>query len=244
MSITAMKKKHPEHVNLERWLVSYADFITLLFAFFVVMYAIANQDKAKVKQITDAIEQAFHGKSTPVPVNPFPPTGTQGPFVTGGNAPELSPELTKIGERIAESLAFQLQHTDLKDTLRVLSDTRGLVIRISVHKFFKPGKTEVNKEYLPSLAKIASILSTTDRVLRVEGHTDDRQPASFDTNWELSSAQAAWVVRFLSAKAGIPEKRLSVAGFAGGRPLTKNDSEEAREENRRVEIVVTNEVAR
>src|SRR3990167_596280 len=114
-----MKKKHPEHVNLERWLVSYADFITLLFAFFVVMYSIANQDKAKIKQITEAIERTFRGPSTMMDmgsgaeVNVFSNPGTDygqiiDTTVGRSNArPEMTPELQKIAERVEESLSYQ-----------------------------------------------------------------------------------------------------------------------------------------
>lgn len=250
-----MKKKHPEHVNLERWLVSYADFITLLFAFFVVMYAMANQDKAKVKQITDAIERTFRGPSTMLDIgsgkdvnafsNPGTPYGQVLDTTTGrSNAkPEINPELAKMAERIEESLSYQLQTMDLKDTLRLVHDDRGLVIRFSANKLFRPGSDAVEKQYLPLLDKIGKIVSPSDRVIRVEGHTDDSplpRDGKFDTNWELSTARAIWIVRYLRARFEIPTGRLSAAGFADGQPMAKNDTEEGKAMNRRVEIVVTN----
>jgi len=152
-----LKKKHPEHVNLERWLVSYADFITLLFAFFVVMYSIANQDRAKVKQITEAIEKAFRGHSTMLDVgsgqqvNAFSnPTSEWGQVIdtTVGRTnarPEFTPELSQIAKKIEESLAYQLQTTDLKETVRFVHDDRGLVIRFSANKLFRPGQDSVEK---------------------------------------------------------------------------------------------------
>ena len=145
-----MKKKHPEHVNLERWLVSYADFITLLFAFFVVMYSIANQDKAKIKQITEAIERTFRGPSTMLDMgsgsqvnvmsNPASDLGVILSLEEGRtNArPEPSAELEDITRRIEESLSYQMQTTDLKDLLTLVHDDRGLVIRFSANKLFKP----------------------------------------------------------------------------------------------------------
>lgn len=250
-----MKKKHPEHVNLERWLVSYADFITLLFAFFVVMYSMANQDKAKVKQITDAIERTFRGPSTMLDMgsgkdvnvfsNPASPYGqvidtTQG---RTNAKPEVNPELQKIAERIEESIAYQLQTTDIKDTYRLIYDDRGLVIRFSANKLFRPGQDNVEKQYLRLLDSIGKVVSPTDRVLRVEGHTDDSplpKDGKFDTNWELSTARATWIVRYLRARFEIPTGRLSAAGFADGQPVAKNDTEEGKAMNRRVEIVVTN----
>ncbi len=250
-----MKKKHPEHVNLERWLVSYADFITLLFAFFVVMYSMANQDKAKVKQITEAIERTFRGPSTMIDAgsgkdinafsNPGSPYGQviDSPQGRTNAKPEDANELAKIVERINESLSFQLQSMDLKDTLRIVYDDRGLVIRFSANKLFKPGSDAVEKQYLPLLDKIGGIISSGDRVIRVEGHTDDSplpKEGKFDTNWELSSARAIWIVRYLRARFEIPTGRLSAAGFADGQPMAKNDTEEGKAMNRRVEIVITN----
>jgi chemotaxis protein MotB len=250
-----MKKKHPEHVNLERWLVSYADFITLLFAFFVVMYSIANQDKQKIKQITEAISRTFNGPSTMMDmgsgaaVTPFSNPATDMGQVIDNPAgrtnakPEMAPELQKIAARVEESLSYQLQTTDLKDNLKLVYDDRGLVIRFSANKLFKPGQANVEKAYLPVIDKIATILQDGKRVIRVEGHTDNAPlPADskFETNWELSTARAIWIVRYMRAKFGIPTSRLSAAGFAEGQPLANNQTEDGRAINRRVEIVVTN----
>jgi chemotaxis protein MotB len=250
-----MKKKHPEHVNLERWLVSYADFITLLFAFFVVMYAMANQDKAKVKQITEAIERTFRGPSTMIDIgsgkdvnvmtNPSSPLGVILSTDTGStNArPIPDPDLADITRRIEESLAYQLQTTDLADNVKVIHEDQGTVIRFSANKLFKTGSDAVEKKYLPLLDTIGKIIAPGERVIRVEGHTDDSplpKTGKFDTNWELSSARAIWIVRYLRARFEIPTSRLSAAGFADGQPLAKNDTEENRAKNRRVEIVLTN----
>jgi chemotaxis protein MotB len=250
-----MKKKHPEHVNLERWLVSYADFITLLFAFFVVMYAMANQDKAKIKQVAESINRSFTGASSMADVgsgkdisvfsNPTTPMGQVIDQDTGrtNGKPEVTPELQKIAERIEESLSYQLQTTDLKDQLKLVYDDRGLVIRFSANKLFKPGQANVDKEYLPVIDRIAQIIAQGTRVIRVEGHTDDQpmpEGSKFDTNWELSAARATWIVRYMKAKFNIPTSRLSAAGYAEGQPLSSNATEAGRALNRRVEIVVTN----
>ena len=156
--------------------------------------------------------------------------------------PESNPELTDMAKRIEESIAYQLQTTDLKDTLKIIHDDRGLVIRFSANKLFKPGSDAVEKLYLPLLDKIGKIVAPSDRIIRVEGHTDDSplpKEGKFDTNWELSAARAIWIVRYLRARFEIPTGRLSAAGFADGQPLAKNDSEEGKAMNRRVEIVVT-----
>lgn len=250
-----MKKKHPEHVNLERWLVSYADFITLLFAFFVVMYAMANQDKAKVKQIVEAIEKAFNGPATMIDIgsgtavnvlsNSGQPRGAvlDTPAGRNNSVVQDTPELSAIAERVEQSIAYQLQTTDLKDVYKIIYDDRGLVIRFSANKLFRPGEVGVDKPYLPLIYKVAEVLAGGNRVIRVEGHTDNTPPpqgGKFETNWELSTARASWIVRYMKAKTGMPTARLSAAGFADGQPLADNKTEEGRAINRRVEIVVTN----
>jgi chemotaxis protein MotB len=251
-----VKKKHPEHVNLERWLVSYADFITLLFAFFVVMYSMANQDKAKIKQITESISRAFMGHTSMLDVagggpdvSPFgTPTSPLGavidmPAGRTNAAPEVTPELQDIARRIEESIAYQFQTTDLKDTLRMVYDDRGLVIRFSANRLFRPGQDYVEKAYLPVIDRIATVLADGNRVIRVEGHTDDSPISAnskFPTHWELSAARAIWIVRYMKAKFNFPTARLSAAGFADGHPIASNRTEDGRALNRRVEIVVTN----
>ncbi len=249
-----MKKKHPEHVNLERWLVSYADFITLLFAFFVVMYSIANQDKAKIKQITEAIERTFLGPAAKIDagsgssVNAFSnPASMMGqvidqPMGHNNALPEKNPELEKIAERVEESLSYQMQTTDLKDTYKIIYDDRGLVIRFSANKLFDPGSEVVRSQYLPLIDRISRVIADNNRLIRVEGHTDNQslpEGGKYPTNWELSTARAAWIVRYMRAKWHIPSSRLSAAGYADGQPVASNATEEGRERNRRVEIVVT-----
>ena len=250
-----MKKKHPEHVNLERWLVSYADFITLLFAFFVVMYSLANQDKAKIKQIVESIEKSFFGSSGKLNLGPGAklrpvPEAMRSrgrvidkPMGHTNATPDNAPELEEIAKRIEENIAYQFQTTDLKDTLEMVYDDRGLVIRLAASKIYKPGADGIAPKYLPLIDRIASVLLDTKRLIRVEGHTDNTEAdktAKHPTAWELSSARAAWVVRYLVAKFDFPVSRLSAAGFADGKPLMENNSAEGRNRNRRIEIVVTN----
>lgn len=250
-----MKKKHPEHVNLERWLVSYADFITLLFAFFVVMYSIANQDKAKIKQIVQSIEKSFFGASGKLDIG----TGSTINVMTNKSSvrgrvldlpmghtnasPENTPELEEIAKRIEDTLSYQFQTTDLRDYFEMTYDDRGLVIRMSAGKLYKPGEEGIAPKYLPIIDKIFEVVSKANRLIRVEGHTDDIEVTpggKFPTKWELSTARAAWVVRYLVHKFAVPARRLSASGLADGRPIAEGESPEARSKNRRIEIVVTN----
>lgn len=221
------------------------------------MYAIANQDKAKIKQITEAIERTFRGPSTMMDtgsgkvLNVFSNPATEyGQIIDttigrSNSAPDQDPELQKIAERVEESLPFQLQTTDLKDTVKMIYDDRGLVIRFSANKLFLPGKIEVEQKYWPLLNKITDIVASGSRVVRVEGHTDNsplpqgKFPESW-TNWELSTMRASWIVRYMRARGKIPTGRLAAAGLSDGQPIADNATEEGRALNRRIEIVVTN----
>lgn len=250
-----MKKKHPEHVNLERWLVSYADFITLLFAFFVVMYSIANQDKAKIKQITQSIEKSFFGasgkldlgtgKSVNLTSRPAPARGRlmDMPMGHSNGRPEDLPDLEEIAKRIEDTLSYQFQSSDLRDLFEMTYDDRGLVIRLSASQLYRPSEEGIQPKYLPLIDKMFSVVAKSDRLLRIEGHTDDVEVVpggKFDTKWELSTARASWIVRYLVHKFGVPARRLSASGYADGRPVVSPTNDEARAKNRRIEIVVTN----
>lgn len=219
------------------------------------MYSIANQDKAKIKQITESIEKSFFGPSGKIDLGTGDKVNAMSvntslmgqvidqPMGHTNALPTPNPELVKIANRIEESLAYQLQTTDLKDTLQIVHDDRGLVVRFSANKLFDTGVESVKVQYLPVLDKIGKIIGDSDRVIRVEGHTDATPPpdgGKFPTNWELSTARASWIVRYIKAKWKIPTQRLSAAGYADGQPVATNKTEEGREKNRRVEIVVTN----
>ena len=249
-----MKKKHPEHVNLERWLVSYADFITLLFAFFVVMYAMANQDKAKIKQIVESIEKSFFGASgmidmgTGKTINTLSnPMSIQGRILDmpmgRTNAQKIDvPDLEKIARRIEESIAYQFQTTDLNDHLEMVYDDRGLVIRLTASKLYSPGQIGVNIKNLLLIDKITGVILDTKRLIRVEGHSDAEDAKAnkkYPTKWEISTGRAAWIVRYMAKKFKFPERRLSAAGYGDAHPISSPKTEDGRARNRRIEIVVT-----
>lgn len=248
-----MPKKHPEHVNLERWLVSYADFITLLFAFFVVMYAISQSDLAKLKSVSESIRAAFNaeavdqqGKSSGKTMQQFDPTMSQGGLLMDmpiGRMNITTPDyedLKRIADIIEESVSFDLGESDLAEKMQLIYDDRGLVVRLSAKNFFEPGSAEVKPDALPILDQMAKVLRTVKRHIRIEGHTDTSAVKSeyYPSNWELSTARAAWVARYFIYKYHFDPKFLTVAGYAEYHPIASNDTEEGRAKNRRVEIVV------
>jgi len=248
-----MPKKHPEHVNLERWLVSYADFITLLFAFFVVLYAISRADIAKFKAVSESLRAAFSGdlvdqagRSGGKTFNQFEtevPTGGLVIDMPSGKMNIQAPDyedLKRVADILEESVSYELGASDFAEKIQITYDDRGLVVRLSAKDFYLAGSAEVKPDALPILNQMAKVLKTVKRHIRVEGHTDNGKIASeyYPTNWELSTARAAWLVRYLIKKFDYDPRLLEASGFAEFHPVASNDSPIGRARNRRVEIVV------
>jgi chemotaxis protein MotB len=254
----ARKKKPPEHENHERWLVSYADFITLLFAFFVVMFASSQTDKEKVKQISEAVTEALKdGKSMSIGMPPKLATilgGTVGD--TGkGNAQMKGPggaqkaakeaiedegiEVTPSMKRITKDL-----EQEIKDgKVEVSMEERGLVVSLKETAFFTSGEAVINVTSYPTLKKLADVLKDTSNPLHIEGHTD-AQPihtARFQSNWELSAARSIAMMEALSTRFEVDRKRMAIVGYADNMPEASNDTPEGRAKNRRVDIVIQNQ---
>ncbi|HEY0264306.1 MAG TPA: flagellar motor protein MotB [Granulicella sp.] len=239
------RKKHPEHVNHERWLVSYADFITLLFAFFVVLFASGQSDHKKQEQMASAMQTAFNPAA-------FFELHTKKPTVTedmGAHAaPTIAPALDQqppsiiarqLEEKLGKLLADKSKASGLPPgSLIVRTTNEGIVVSLQEAGFFASGSAEVRPSSLPVLAAVAAALPKT--ALRVEGHTDDMpiHTQQFATNWELSSARAASIARYLLDHNVANPTQLSIAGYAEYHPAASNDTEEGRARNRRVDIIL------
>ncbi len=242
----ARRKKEEEHENHERWLVSYADFITLLFAFFVVMYAISSVNEGKYRVLSDSISSAF--KNIPgttagamVEVNPSSPTPEAIPFKRPQIANlkqdvqrEQSREmLRKKAKEITEALAPLVQ----QGQVRVTEGALGITVEINASVLFDSGEARLQGPAIRALTAVGQILATTDFPITVEGHTDNApiKTPLFPSNWELSGARAASVVR-LFIDTGVDARRLTATGYAEQRPMTDNATVEGRQRNRRVAI--------
>jgi chemotaxis protein MotB len=234
----ARKKKHPEHVNHERWLISYADFITLLFAFFVVMFAVSKTDSAKVGRFTESFSKA-------IGIDTFPESGAG--LLPSGSTPmpkgdtevqtmNLAPELAELKAELDSLRATN----ELPSGLLVLQRRNELVIRLSDGLFFAPGDDALSESSLKAMRKLAKELEARKVDIRVEGHTDDRpiHTPRFRSNWELSTARATSVVAVL-ADAKVSPIRLSASGYGEFHPVGPNATDEGRRQNRRVDIVVS-----
>lgn len=232
------KKKHEEHENHERWLVSYADFITLLFAFFVVMYSVSSVNEGKYRTVSESIKAALN----PVASSP----ASRLPFNLGDAKPKfISPDLSTVNEpairRIREILRrIQSEAVELQDVKVIENGNGTIVISLPEWILFESGEAAVRPEAIGFLKALADVLIEMNRHVRVLGHTDNVpiRTAQFPSNWELSAARAVMVVRIFSELHGVPAGHLSATGFGDSRPVAENLTPEGRAQNRRVEIVV------
>jgi chemotaxis protein MotB len=225
----------------ERWLVSYADFITLLFAFFTTLYAISVVDARKAERLVQSIHESFGGA--------LAQDGTAS-TAWDGSEPRPGENATPGAERDAQRLdAVRVRTEQLARSLddqavRVRSTERGIVISLSDSAFFDSAGSAIPERARAVLLEVARELAPLPNHVRVEGHTDDVPIATqaFPSNWHLSTARAVAVVIAL-ADSGIPPYRLSAAGFADQRPVVPNATAEGRRMNRRVDLVVLRNAA-
>lgn len=240
----ARRKKRYEHDNHERWMVSYADFITLLFAFFVVMYGISSVNEGKYKVFSVSVNQAFGGEETAAEGGAVKLTEEEMYFkalVDRRNA-RLAEQQRKQNERmqqLASSLNNAMAPFIERGQMNVTQTGRGVELEINASALFSVGEATLQNEAQKTLAEVAKVLAPEEFAIEVEGHTDN-QPISttqFPSNWELSSARASSVVR-LFINQGIVSQRLRAVGAADNRPVLANDTAAGRSRNRRVTITI------
>lgn len=231
------KKKHEEHENHERWLVSYADFITLLFAFFVVMYSVSSVNEGKFRTVSESIKAALN----PIVSPPATPT----PFQVGANKPStIAPNLIPSRDMAVRRLRLALKALQAGVRIETIQVTEPgdstIVLTLPELVLFESGAASLRAEALPFLQSLAEVLVELDRQIKVQGHTDNVpiRTAQFPSNWELSAIRAVVVVRALGELYGVSLQNLSAVGYADSRPLADNTTPENRAKNRRVEIVV------
>lgn len=240
---------HRVRVTHDRWLISYADFITLLFAFFVVLYAASKEDEKKRMMAAASIESAFSALGIFPEASRHPSKGLAGSGTEQAAMPMnivmgedvLSPAQVKDDlEHIRRELEQTLSNQVATHTVSIRMGKDGLVISLREAGFFASGSADPKPETLATLRQLAASLGHTSYNLRIEGHTDNVpiHTAEFDSNWELSSGRATRIARiFLELKTLNPE-RISAAGYAEFHPVASNETPAGRAENRRVDIVV------
>jgi chemotaxis protein MotB len=245
-----MRRKRESHANHERWLVSYADFITLLFAFFVVMFASAQSGKGKAAEVSESVRDALeHGQLSAVvstvlgrgrhesmqaPVTKVPAKSQENPQPPEAekHAADLAPYLNVLQKGL---------HEELKSgKLEVKLVGRGLIISMRESAFFSSGAESVSPDSMTILERIAAIVRELPNPVRLEGHTDSRpiHTPRFRSNWALSAARSIAMLEILRDKFGIPESRMAIAGYGENAPTDTNETEEGRAHNRRVDLVL------
>jgi chemotaxis protein MotB len=242
-----MKRNHAAaHENHERWLVSYADFITLLFAFFVVLFASTQADKKKAAEVSAAVRDALeHGQLSATLASmlgrPRHPAASQTiqkqpPSAGAGSHPA---DLARSLETLEENLAVEIA----SEKIGLALERRGLVISLRESALFRSGDDAVDPACFPALSKICTEIRDVPNPLRLEGHTDSVpiHNSRFRSNWELSAARSIAVMEVLRSNFDIPYVRMSVAGYAENAPADTNDTAEGRAHNRRVDLVVLSE---
>jgi len=229
------RKREEEHENLERWLITYADLITLLLAFFIMMYVFSKQDAQKYDEVVGHLKTIFTG----------------GPGVSGqgkdGEAllfelPIKTAQGTRgeVQKKLEDGIQSLVDNESIKKNISIFSDERGIVIRVLEKAFFDEGKADLKERAKGALGTIVPVLRNVNNQIRIEGHTDNVpiNNNEFRSNWELSVRRATEVVSYFIEKNDFPPERVSAVGYAEYRPVAVNDTPENRALNRRIEIII------
>jgi chemotaxis protein MotB len=251
------RKKTAAPENHERWMVSYADFLTLMFAFFVVMFAASQTDKSKAKQVSESVTKALEEGQMKAAVTVLL-GGTiddigQGNAMhngPGGVRPHPTPKPILQERPIAfpellpslQYLTKELKQEIKEGKLQMRMTQRGLVVSLAEAAFFGSGEETINREAYPTIAKIAAVVAQLPNPVRLEGHSDSIpiHNSRFASNWELSTARGVAMLNLLVERYQISDRRLAVAGYADTMPVESNDTEQGRARNRRVDLVILN----
>lgn len=234
--VMARKKKHEEHENHERWLVSYADFITLLFAFFTSMYAISSVNEGKFRILSESLAIAF---------NPTLFTSTtmqEGPRFVKEQRSHMAEEFKDEATNNYQKIQAALKDLEKDKKLTLMVDEQRITIRISESMLFAPASDEIIGDGLSVIDEVAKALKDLPNNIRIEGHTDNIpvNTARFPSNWDLSSARAIKILKYFIDGHRYDPRKLSALGFGEFRPIDTNDTLTGRTKNRRVDIMVIN----
>lgn len=207
---------------LNRWVVSYADFVTMLLALFMVMWALSGAHNGKINSTTKSVQKAFKTTTTTAQTNNL-----------NGSVP------TKLSEQdiILKKLS---QNQTLKNKTKLLKGDKGAIIRLNDKMLFSAGSAIIKPDVLSTLDDIAAELKTLNNHIIIEGHTDSTpiNTTQFPSNWELSTARATNIINYLVSKQGLSPQKLSAVGYGEYMPIAPNTSYEGKSQNRRVDIII------
>lgn len=252
------KNQVEDHINHDRWLISYADFITLLFAFFVVMYAISSVNEGKYRVLSDTLESVFsestrsldpiqvgkisrgEGEKNPNPgSNDLPLNVIELPPLKSDTPPQVSADIIRTISDITEQLNNTLLDMIEDEDIIIKQGEDWVELEIKSNVLFASGESRLEHTAVPIIGKVANILNTSANPIQVEGFTDNKPISTpkFPSNWELSAARAASVVHLLD-RYGVDPNRMSAIGYGEYKPIADNQTEDGRQKNRRVVLVI------
>ncbi len=249
----ARKQDPEEHENLERWLISYADFITLLFAFFTVLYALSQTDKTRYQKALENIQRAFLSAGGVFPLRGSPFVPFEKPVDRGSAVPPSPAEqgyYSKAEKDSMDQLREQLEGLYERTTgmglqkrdMEIVKSEEGYKIRLGEYVLFSAGSDKLKRQALPFLYEVGKRLSKIEGHVQVEGYTDNGTPRGHASNWHLSASRAVNIMQFLVEGVAFPRHRLSIAAYGEERSVASNATPEGRARNRRVEIsIITKE---
>ena len=243
-----------EHENSERWLLTYADMITLLVAFFIMLYSMSVMNQAKFQQLAISVRSGFGQtvvggaptvfsrgggvNGTPAIINSSKSTPSNEDFIKDARVRQDADALDKA----YAAIKAYIEKNGLKDAMHVTRNERGVIVTVMTDKMlFAPGQADLRPGELALLDTVGDVIRKAVPLnpVRVEGHTDSQpiHTGRFPSNWELSTTRATTVLRYFEAR-GVGPQRLEAGGYADQRPITANDTDAHRAQNRRVEIVI------
>ncbi|MBI5682307.1 MAG: OmpA family protein [Deltaproteobacteria bacterium] len=232
------RKKQEEHENTDRWMVSYADFITLLFAFFTTMYAISSVNEGKYRTVGESLAAAFNAKEAKkqdTQINPELKEDSMKILITDAFKKTFSSDYKKVQSVVSEM--------EKSGKVNVSIEKRGIVISFSEGILFESGNAKIMPGAAAAIDEIAGMLKEMSNYVRIEGHTDNIpiKTLEFPSNWELSTARALNMLRYMVDVYGLNPGKISAIGYGEFKPVSPNDTSEGRMRNRRVDIVILNE---
>jgi chemotaxis protein MotB len=235
-----VRRRTQTHLNTDRWVLSYADFVTLMFAFFVAMYAISQQDRNSANRVSESVRDAVRSGGVPSAIRSSMATrdkirapSTIEPTLL---ASPMDPSLVGPFRELKQVLASDIEAGKIGLHL----GSRGLVITLQEQSFFPSGDDSIYKSSYPAIARISDVIGHLPNPIQLEGHTDSVpiQTERFRNNWELSTARSIALLQLFQSRFGLEPGRFVVAGYGQNAPVASNDSPTGRALNRRVEIVI------
>ncbi|ENH95784.1 flagellar motor protein MotS [Gracilibacillus halophilus YIM-C55.5] len=256
-----LKKKRSEQKGAPKWMTTYSDMVTLILVFFVLLFSMSQIDAKKFQELAEALRNQSVMDQLPSIIPADEPSensetqdessGSDDPIMApdeSDNEDEQEPENStpsegdELDQLLADVETF-LQENQLNNVISATRTDQGVVLVLQETLLFETGEAEILEEGRPFLEKVGTLLDHIPNQVRVEGHTDDRPISSFryPSNWELSTARASSVIRYIIDESSIDSARFHAAGYGATEPVVPNDSPENWEKNRRVEIVILEE---